>query len=99
MTYQEIIDAINAHLQKSFKNKWNDFYVGITDNIDERLHGFHKVPKEGHWYRWCKADSEQIARDVEKYFLEKGMDGDTGGGDSDTVFVYCYEIGYDTKER
>ena len=99
MTYQEILNAIDAHLTKSEKEYWSDYYVGITDNINERLHGFHKVPKEGHWFKWCKADSDTIARDVEKYYLDKGMDGDTGGGDENTVYVYCYEIGLNTKER
>lgn len=99
MTYQAILDAFNEHLQKSSKKYWSDYYVGITDNIDERLHGFHKVPKKGHWFIWCPADSEEIARDVEKYFLGKGMDGAPGGGDDDTTFVYCYEIGPNTRER
>ena len=99
MTYNEIINAIDNHLRLSSKRYWGDYYVGITDNIEERLHGFHQVPKENYWYKWCKADSEQIARDVEKHYLGKGMDGDTGGGDNDTVFVYCYEIGPNTKER
>jgi hypothetical protein len=99
MTYNDIISAFNEHLAQSAKNNWSDFYVGITDNVEERLHGFHKVPKEGHWFIYCPADSEDIARNVEKYFLKKGMDGDTGGGDDDTIFVYCYEIGPNTKER
>ena len=99
MTYNEIITAINEHLGNSLKQHWKDFYVGITDNVDERLFGFHKVPEEGYWFITCPADSEDIARDVEKHFLTKGMDGGTGGGDEDTTFVYCYEIGPNTRER
>lgn len=99
MIYNDIIKAFNEHLQKSSKQNWNDFYVGITDNIEERLHGFHQVPKKGHWYIWCPADTEMIARTVEKHYLGLGMDGGTGGGDDDTNFVYCYEIGPNTKER
>lgn len=99
MTYDEIINAIEAHLAKSSKKYWNDYYVGITDNIPERLHGFHQVPEKGHWFKWCKADTEQIARDVEKHYLDKGMDGGAGGGDEDTIYVYCYEIGPNTRER
>jgi hypothetical protein len=36
-----------------------------------------------------QADSEGIARDVEKYFLGKGMKGDTGGGENPT-YVYIF---------
>ena len=32
---------------------------------------------------------EQIARDVEKYFLDLGLDGGTGGG-KNINYVYCF---------
>ena len=35
---------------------------------------------------------------VEEYFLEQGMKGDTGGGNNGTVYVYCYEITNNTIE-
>ena len=43
--------------------------IGITDRPDSRRTEHGKPP---HWMQW-KADSEAIARAVEKYFLEKGM--------------------------
>ena len=95
-----IRQAIDSHLGRSRKEYYNDFYIGITDNIEERLFGFHKVPREGHWYIWRPADSAETARKIERYYLAKGMDGDTGGGDGDTRYVYCYEIKKGTtKER
>lgn len=99
MTYNEIIAAIDGHLGKSSKQYYSNFYVGISDDIDERLHGFHKVPKQGRWFRWCPVDTVDIASNVEKHYLALGMDGGPGGGDDDTFYVYCYEIGPDTKER
>ena len=33
-----------------------------------------------------------------EYYLDKGMRGDTGGGNEDTTFVYCYEITSTTVE-
>jgi len=30
--------------------------------------------------------------------LDKGMQGDTGGGNEDTTYVYCYEISNYTEE-
>lgn len=37
------------------------------------------------------ANSKACAQEIEEYFLEKGMDGDTGGGNDDSTVVYCYK--------
>jgi len=50
--------------------------IGITDNPD-CCKSENSNPK--HWLQW-RADDETIARDVEKYFLDKGMKGAFGGG-------------------
>jgi len=70
------------------------FYIGITDNINERLFGYHK-PDAG--YIHSMADNEKTARNVEKYFLNKGMQGGSGGGKQPT-YVYVYLISKDTVE-
>lgn len=100
MTYNDIIKRIDEHLSKSPKQYYRDFYIGITDNIDERLFGYHKVNKQTDWWIYCGGDSEDIARNVEKYYLDKGMRGGPGGGKGEgkTKFVYCYEITSNTKE-
>jgi len=59
--------------------------IGITDNPDRRRKE-HDNPK--YWKQW-KADTETIARNVEKYFLDKGMNGDTGGGETPN-YVYIF---------
>lgn len=99
MTKQGIIDAIEEHLGKSYKKHYQDFYVGITSDINARLFVAHNVPEKGHWYIYQWADSEDVAREVEKYFLDFGMDGGTGGGtgDGDVRYVYCYEKGPNTR--
>lgn len=91
MNEYAIRQAIDSHLECSPKQYYSDFYIGITDNIEERLFGFHRVPRSGHWFIWHPADSADAARRIEKYYLDKGMDGGTGGGDGDTRYVYCYE--------
>lgn len=98
MTKQAIIDAIEEHLEKSFKKYYQNFYIGITSDIEIRLFEAHNVPRKNHWYIYQWADSEDIAREVEKYFLALGMDGGTGGGtgDGDVRYVYCYEKGSNT---
>ena len=99
MKKQEIIDAIMKHLELSPKPYYSDFYIGITSDIEERLFNAHGVPEKGHWFIYGCADTEDIAREVEKYFLDLGMKGGTGGGtgDGDVKYVYCYELGPDTN--
>lgn len=101
MTKDEIIKSINEHLTKSLKRYYKDFYIGITENIDNRLFGDHRVNRSADWWIYRIADTEEIAREVEAYYLEKGMDGNKGGGKGkgQTRIVYCYEISNHTKER
>ena len=70
---------------------YSNWYVGITNDIDRRLFGEHKVDmKQDRWIH-SPADSKDVAREVEEYFLDKGMDGDTGGGNDDTIHVYAFK--------
>ena len=59
--------------------------IGITDD-PERRKKEHNNPVP--WYHW-RADTEAIARRVEKYFLDKGMKGAGGGGESPN-YVYIF---------
>lgn len=94
MTKDAIISDIEKHLANSIKQYYSDFYVGITNDVNRRLFDGHKVDKDNDWWIYCKADSEDIARDVERYYKELGMKGDSGGGNPDNppLFVYSYEI-------
>jgi len=59
--------------------------IGVTDDPARRRRE-HGNPSD--WYQW-DADSEQVARNVEAYFVEKGMKGDTGGGGgADYVYIF-----------
>lgn len=100
MTKNQIIADIDAHLQKSKKEYYNDFYIGITNDIDRRLFTEHNVTKErgAAWWITREAINKETAQAVEEYYLDKGMKGDTGGGNEDTTYVYCYEITSYTKE-
>lgn len=44
-TKVQIIADINSHLQKSKKQYYSDFYIGITNDIERRLFEEHKVSK------------------------------------------------------
>lgn len=98
MTAQEIIQEISNHLTKSSNQYYSDYYIGITNDIERRLFGEHNVPRNGHWRIHRVANNEVHARAAEKHFLNEGMKGGTGGGGTDCIYVYYYEISNSTIE-
>ena len=80
LSKEELIKAIGGHI--ATPNKW---YIGITENPKQRKeeHGNPVV-----WYEW-EGQTEKIAREVEKYWLDKGCKGGTGGGEH-PHWVYIY---------
>ena len=40
-----------------------------------------------------------VARQVEKHYLDKGMQGGDGEGNNESNIVYCYEVSEETKEN
>ncbi len=85
MKKEEIIKEIENRVTSAKEKKYTIWTIGITDNLKRRKKE-HDNPK--HWKDW-KADTEEIARNVEKHFLDKGMKGDTGGGDTPN-YVYIF---------
>ncbi len=84
-----IYSDISGHISKQggARSSW---YVGIASNIEQRLFGDHRVPKQNHWYIYREALSSHDARTIEKAFLDWGCDGGPGGGGSDTTYIYAY---------
>jgi len=96
--YDTIIMEIDKHISLSGKRYYSDFYIGITKNIQQRLFGDHNVSKENSWWIYRTAESSDVARLVEKHYLELGMRGGTGGGDDDSCVIYCYVVTPTTVE-
>ena len=96
--YQTIVDEINDHLSKSGKRYYSDFYIGITNDIERRLFKAHNVAKEKTWWIYRTAKDSDIAREVEKHFLDMGMRGNDGGGNEASNIVYCYAVSPTTVE-
>lgn len=99
MKFEEIKKRIDIYRREYAKTSAERLYIGITNNIDRRLFGFHKVPKENYWWICLPADDAGTARKIERYYLEKGMQGGTGGGNNNSKIVYCYEISKKTREN
>lgn len=96
--YQTIVDEINDHLSKSGKRYYSDFYIGITNDIERCLFKEHNVAKEKTWWIYRTAKDSDIAREVEKHFLDMGMRGNDGGGNEASNIVYCYAVSPTTVE-
>lgn len=97
-SFAEIVKDFDEHLTKSAKQNYSDFYVGITNDVERRLFQEHNVNKATMWWIYRVATSKEVAEQVEKYYLGKGMQGDTGGGTEDSKIVYCYEIALSTVD-
>lgn len=69
---------------------WPDWYVGVTSNWKERLFKQHNVPGKGDEAIFLECGSENDARAAERSLLALGCDGDEGGGDESSVYVYAY---------
>lgn len=98
MKAERIIEEINKIVGKiGIKGKTNPtltekypyWYIGVTDDAERRR---QEHANEGqdmtHWHTW-PADSVTVARRVERYFQDLGMDGDVGGGTNPNL-VYIY---------
>ena len=101
-TKEQIIHDIEYHV--GWERDSEDFphwYVGITANPDDRLFNDHNVNKDdkGDWiYR--QAADVQVAREVERYFIEKHRTkGGPGGGDNHSRYVYAYRVSSHTKQE
>jgi hypothetical protein len=80
MKKQEIIEKI-----ENIVNYYSVWTIGITSDPAQRKKVYGNPAS---WTQW-KADCEQIARDVEMYFLDKGMNGRTEVGKSPN-YVYIF---------
>ena len=88
---RSILNAIVAFI-RSEGGTFDTWYSGITSDIQSRLFGDHGVPEKDHWYIYRKAESLASAKKIElALILKYGTDGDPGGGDVDTNFVYSYK--------
>ena len=75
---------IESAIEKIVRN-YSAWTIGVTDNPEWRRiqHGNPSI-----WHQW-DADTETIARNIETYFIAKGMKGGTGGGGrADYVYIF-----------
>jgi len=82
MKEKNIKIAIQRVVGNTRHSSWT---IGITDDPSQRK-SQHGNPSD--WHQW-RADTATMARNVEKYFIAKGMKGAAGGGESPN-YVYIF---------
>ena len=88
MKEDEIKKEIEYALEES-NTEYSHWTIGITDDPERRRKEHRSDGKDtGSWTVW-EADTEDIARSVEEYFIDKGMNG-AGGGQGTPNFVYIF---------
>lgn len=97
MKSAQITAEITAQIQK-YGGKYQEWYCGITKDVESRLFGDHGVVKGTNAYSYRNADSDKEARAIEEHFLAKGCQGGNGGGDDESNIIYAYKIGSNTTE-
>lgn len=89
MDYLTVIKRIETYMSK-FEGDYSDWFVGITKNLDEGLFELHNVEDAGIWISFG-ADTEEVAKRVEKYFLEKNTDGNPKELQENARIVFVYK--------
>jgi hypothetical protein len=90
MTKEEIIKQIKAACSGNY-SRW---YIGITNDLQRRKREHNKNDFfEDHIFCSWKANSKEIAEEVEKWGKAQYMQGDTGGGREESIYVYIFERG------
>jgi|AP95_1055475.scaffolds.fasta_scaffold02624_4 hypothetical protein len=88
MDKSRIISEIESRVNNSETADYTPWTVGITDTPKVRKDQHDNEGKDiGHWKDWS-IDSEKDGRDIEEYFLGKGMKGDAGGGSAGYVYIF-----------
>jgi len=86
---EQIIKEIELHTRDKILYKIligsKAWYIGVTEYPKERKMK-HKHPDK--WRMW-KTSSANVARSIERHFLDKGFKGSHGGG-KNTLYVYVY---------
>lgn len=89
MDVRTVIKRIESYMSK-FEGDYSDWYVGITKELDEQLFDFHKVDEKGVWISFG-ADTEEVAKKVQNYFLDKKTDGIRIDEPTDARIIYAYK--------
>lgn len=93
----EIIADVTNYV-RDCGGEYSDWYAGIAATPQDRLFNDHGVQEKGDSWIYRECSGSETARGIEEYFLDRGMDGGTGGGDATTKYVYAYRKSAHSRE-
>jgi len=89
MNKSQIISEIEYKISQSKTEDYSTWTMGITNTPKIRKDQYNNECKDiKHWKDWS-TDNEKDGKDIEEYFLDKGMKGDVGGSGS-ASYVYIF---------
>ncbi len=92
MDGQQIIIEIDRRVSSEEHKDYQYWTIGVTNDPERRKEEHRNAGKRIYWWTHWRANSEAEARKLEQYFLDKGMKGDTGGGNPrdkpDNVYIF-----------
>lgn len=90
MDKKTIMEKIEARVMSETHKDYKIWTIGVTDDPDTRKSKHKSDGKNVDFWNQWKADSEDDARNIESYYLEKkGMKGGSGGpGSADYVYIF-----------
>lgn len=90
MDKSQIISEIEGRVSRAKGGEdYSIWIVGVTDTPKTRKDQHDSDGKAVKYWKDWSTNSEKDGRDIEEYFLDKGMEGDTGGGGS-ASYVYIF---------
>ncbi len=89
MDKSRIISEIEDRISRSKTEDYSTWTMGITNTPKIRKDQHDNEGKDvKHWKDWS-TDNEKDGKDIEEYFLDKGMKGDAGGrGSASYVYIF-----------
>ena len=86
MDAQSIINEIESIVGNSLYTMWT---IGVTDSPRRRREEHEDDHKSTFGWSVWDADTEEVARYVERHFIGEGMHGGAGGrGEADYVYIF-----------
>ena len=89
MDKSRIISEIEDRISRSKTEDYSTWTMGITNTPKIRKDQHDNEGKDvKHWKDWS-TDNEKDGKNIEEYFLDKGMKGDAGGrGSASYVYIF-----------
>jgi len=87
---QQIKYDVLAYI-KEFGGKFDDWFIGISDNPKHALSNYHQVEQEQDIWLCKQALTAHAARTVQSFFLKLHTDGRVESSAEEPDYVYAYK--------